>query len=201
MRNIIWIVIDGVRNYPCPDDPEKMGKPLLIDEIAKEGVEFSNVVASATSTMMSVSSMMLSIPAYYLARNLNDFRIDKTYFESFFSILEQHNYSSYSITISYEMRRDSWKHTLRPVEERFWPKGMKRMMHWNNEPPNPIAFNLLDEGMKEPFFLYMHYNGRRDGVVADRVAALLERLYDDSILVIGSPYGAKTQTGHIFNST
>ena len=67
MRNIIWIVIDGVRNYPCPDDPEKMGKPLLIDEIAKEGVEFSNVVASATSTLMSVSSMMLSIPAYYLA--------------------------------------------------------------------------------------------------------------------------------------
>ena len=99
------------------------------------------------------------------------------------------------------MRRGSWKHILRPVEERFWPKGMKRMMHWNNEPPNPIAFNLLDEGMKEPFFLYMHYNGRRDGVVADRVAALLERLYDDSILVIGSPYGAKTQTGHIFNST
>ena len=25
-RNIIWFLIDGVRNYPCPYDPEKLGK-------------------------------------------------------------------------------------------------------------------------------------------------------------------------------
>lgn len=193
-KNIIWIIIDGVRNYPCPTDPEKMGKPALLDEIAEEGVEFQNVVTSATSTVMSVSAMMLSIPAYYLSRNLGDFRLDKSYFESFSSILEDNGYTSYSVTVSYEMRRDSWEHILRPVDEKYWPKGCKRMMHWNNEPLNPIAFNLLDEGAQEPFFLFMHYNGRRDGIVAERAGEFLDRLkeeglYDDSILVLCSDHG------------
>ena len=85
-HNILWIVLDGVRNYPCPDDPQRMGRPPLFDEIAKNGIYFENVATSGTSTIMAVSGMMMSIPSYYLSRNLRDFRIDKSSYESFASI-------------------------------------------------------------------------------------------------------------------
>lgn len=193
-HNILWIVLDGVRNYPCPDDPMRMGRPPLFDEIAKNGIYFENVVTSGTSTIMAVSGMMMSIPSYYLSRNLRDFRIDKSSYESFASILEKNGYKVYSISMSYEMRRDSWMNILRPIDEKYWPKGQKRMQHWTNDPLNPIAFKLLDEGIEEPFFLYMHYNARRDSGVSDRVEKLLDKLkeknlYNDTILVLCSDHG------------
>ena len=45
IENVIWIILDGVRNYPTPNDPEKMGKPAIFDELAQEGVEFTQAVA------------------------------------------------------------------------------------------------------------------------------------------------------------
>ena len=99
-HNIIWIILDGVRNYPCPDDPQRMGRPELFDKIAKEGVYFEQSVASATSTYMSISSMMLGIPSYYLSRNLEDFKLDKSHYESLAGILGNHWYTSYSISYS-----------------------------------------------------------------------------------------------------
>ena len=53
-NNIIWILLDGVRNYPTPNDPEKMGKPEVLDELAKDSVEFTQATTSATSTVMSI---------------------------------------------------------------------------------------------------------------------------------------------------
>ena len=76
-HNIVWIVLDGVRNYPCPDDPMRMGRPQLFDSLSKEGVNFEKVVTLGTSTIMAASGMM-SIPSYYLSRNLKDFRVDKS---------------------------------------------------------------------------------------------------------------------------
>ena len=80
-----------MRNYPCPNDPEKMGKPAIVDKIALDGIEFLQATTSATSTIMSVTSMMTAIPAYYLSRNFDDIRVDKSNFESFASgfILEK----------------------------------------------------------------------------------------------------------------
>jgi len=153
--NIIWIVIDGLRNYPAPHDPEKMGKPELIDEMAMDGVEFTQATTSATSTIMSVTAMMTSIPAYYLSRNLEELRLERKYFESLGSILEQEGYSVYNVNTSYEMRRDYWKEFLRPVSRKYWPKGCKAMLHWSNDPVNPTIFKLLDESIKMPFFIFL----------------------------------------------
>ena len=151
-KNIIWLVIDGVRNYETPNDPEKMGKPPVVDTVAKEGVEFTNAVTSAPSTMMSVTAMMTSTPAYYLSRNLDDLQLGRKHFESIGTILEQEGYVAGSISFYYDMRRDYWQEFLRPVGRRFWPKGCKAMAHWNNGPINEIVFRMLDSGLKEPFF-------------------------------------------------
>jgi len=194
-NNIIWILLDGVRNYPTPNDPEKMGKPEVIEELSNDSVEFTQATTSATSTVMSITAMMTSVPSYYLSRNLEDIRLDKSNFESFANILENEGYNVYSVCISYEMRRDYWKTLLKPVEKKFWPKGCKTMAHWGNEPLNEIIFSMLDKNaLKKPFFLYVHYNFRRDYKCNDRVRALMERLkkenlYDDSIIVMNSDHG------------
>ncbi len=195
IENVIWIILDGVRNYPTPNDPEKMGKPAIFDELAQQGVEFTQAVASATSTLMAITSMMTSIPSYYLSRNLEDLSLDKSHFESLGSILETEGYMVRSIPVSYEMRRDYWKTFLQPVPHRYAPKGFRRMEHWNNEPINPILDRVLEEGdLDHKFFLYVHYNARRDSDVALRCSRLLDVLrdrgkLDRSILIICSDHG------------
>ena len=136
--NIIWIILDGVRNYPSPDDPQRMGRPEIFDRIAEEGVYFEQSVVSAPSTYMSISAMMLGIPSYYLSRNLEDFKLDKSHFESLANILGNHGYTTYSISVFYDIRRISWRHILPPISEKHWPKGEKRMLTWTNDPINPI---------------------------------------------------------------
>ena len=81
-RNIVWIVENVVRNYLCLDDLRRMRRPPLFDRIAEEAVYFENAVTTGTSTIMAVSGMLMSIPAYFLNRNLKDFRGDKSNFES-----------------------------------------------------------------------------------------------------------------------
>ena len=72
-RNIIWFLIDGVRNYSCPYDPEKLGKPPIFDELAKEGVEFMNTVTAGTSISMSLVPLLTSVPSYFLGQNFEVF--------------------------------------------------------------------------------------------------------------------------------
>jgi len=194
-QNIIWFILDGVRNYHCPNDPEKMGKPPIVDKLALDGIEFLQATTSATSTIMSVTSMMTAIPAYYLSRNFDDIRVDKSNFESLGSILETHGYNVYNISFLSDMRRNYWNTFLRPVNKKYWPKAYKAYEHWSNEPINPIAFSLLDSNeFKSPFFLYVHYNFRRDISCNERVEQLLtrlikENLYDDSIIIMNSDHG------------
>lgn len=194
-NNIFWIILDGVRNYPTPNDPEKMGKPEILDKVSIEGVEFLQATTSGTSTLMAITAMLTSIPSYYLSRNLDDLKLDRSNFESIANILEDKGYNIYSVSMSYEMRREYWKTFMRPVDRSFWPKGCKVMEHWSNEPLNSIIFEMLDKkALREPFFLYVHYNFRRDYECNERVEALLSRLkkeglYDDSVLIMNSDHG------------
>lgn len=63
------------------NDPEKIGKPELIDEIGSDGVALIQTATSGTSTMM------MSAPAYYFSRNMDDLHLDKSNFESIMSVL------------------------------------------------------------------------------------------------------------------
>jgi hypothetical protein len=138
---------------------------------------------------------MTSIPAYYLSRNLEDIKLDKSSFESIGNILDKEGYNIYNVNVSYEMRRDYWKTFLKPVDKKYWPKGCKVMESWNNQHLNTILFNMLEKGaFNDPFFLYVHYNFRRDHNCNDLVQQLIDRLkeenlYDDSIIIVHSDHG------------
>ena len=75
--NVVWILVDSVRKYYTKDDRSRIE---IMDKFASNAIEFTNVVTSAPSTVMSVSSMMTSIPACYLGRNYNEFRFDRNFF-------------------------------------------------------------------------------------------------------------------------
>ena len=58
--NIIWLVVDGIRNYRTGVD--EFGKLDFMEEFEEEAVYFPNTVTSAPSTVMSVSAMMTGMP-------------------------------------------------------------------------------------------------------------------------------------------
>ncbi|RMD86287.1 MAG: hypothetical protein D6813_15120, partial [Calditrichaeota bacterium] len=64
LLNIIYIVIDSARNYKT--DVDERGRPDIFDRLAEKGTFFTNVVCSAPSTIMSISSMLTGLPAYYI---------------------------------------------------------------------------------------------------------------------------------------
>ena len=73
-NNIIWILVDGIRNYHSVGD--ELARLPIMDKLAEQGIYFSNAVTSATSTAMSISSQHVGIPSAFLSRNFQDFKYD-----------------------------------------------------------------------------------------------------------------------------
>ncbi len=193
-RNIIWIIIDGVRNYSCPHDPEKMGKPEIFNDIAREGIDFTTVVSAGTTTSMSLVSYLTSIPSFFLGHNFHDFFTDEYRPPTLTNILKEHGYKIYSICIGADFRRDRWKKDLPHVSSRYWPKGAYQLSYWPNPILTQVLENLLNDGIEAPFLFYMHFNGRRDAEVSKKIKYCLslfknKGLYDESIIILCSDHG------------
>jgi len=193
-RNIIWFLVDGVRNYPCPDDPMKMGKPEIFDEMANDGIEFSTTISSGTSTSMSLISYLTGIPSYSLGNNYQDFFTDEFTPPNLTGILREYGYRVNSICIGADFRRDRWKRDLPHVPKKYWPKGSYRMSYWPNNVLPVVLDNLLQDGLKEPFLVYMHFNGRRDADISKKIRYCLKlfkenKLYEESLIIMCSDHG------------
>jgi hypothetical protein len=126
--NIVWIVVDSVRNYHSFDDRSRLE---IMDKFSNEGVEFKNVVTSAPSTVMSISAMMTSIPAYFIGRNYNDFRFDNKFFFSLSSILKSHGWTSRALLMHPDIREKLTVFDL--IEKKFWPKNFSHKNWWDNQ--------------------------------------------------------------------
>ena len=62
-RNLIWIVVDGVRSYRTGiDDRDRID---IMDKFALESVEFTNAIASAPSTILSGAAMFTGMPSCF----------------------------------------------------------------------------------------------------------------------------------------
>ena len=114
--NVVWILVDSVRTYYSTDDRSRIE---IMDKFSKDCIEFTNVITSAPSTVMSVSSMMTSIPAFYLGRNYNDFRFDRNYFPSLTSILKSSGWESKAIVMVPEIREKLTDGYYRKISEKF----------------------------------------------------------------------------------
>ena len=115
--NVIWLLVDSVRTYRTgKDDRDRLN---LFDEIAKEAIEFENVVTSAPSSIMSVSAMMTGVPAYQIARDYGDFRFDPKRFASLPQILKKKGYHTKGLVFFAE-GREKFRGLFEQIGKKHW---------------------------------------------------------------------------------
>lgn len=190
--NVIWFLVDSVRNYHC--DIDDRGKLDIMDKFAQESIEFTKVVVSAPSTLMSETAMMTGMPSYYISRNYDDFKYDETAFTSLVEILRQDGYHDSSI-IFFREGREKLQNLFHHVERRYWPKGLThRKKAWTNDDINTVLSIFLEKGFQEPAFLFVNYNCRWDPETSRKVEHGLNMikekgLYKNSIIILCSDHG------------
>lgn len=194
MKNIIWIIVDSVRNYACPADRiDDRGRIKLMDELAKDWIDFRNVVTSAPSTVMSISAMFTSTPSYYLGSNFNDFKLDESKLPTIGSILKRHGYHTYFNTLL-PNEREAWGGILDHIPKKYWAKNLTHRDEWSNEKITETIRNLAKAGLKEPFFLFVHYNVRGDENISENVHNGIKALeetghFENTIVFLTSDHG------------
>lgn len=228
--NVIWLMVDGIRNYPSPEknSPQHdnfsdfyikynkegistkgtdfnndiastlstamaMGKPPIFEEIASEGIEFNNAITSALSTAMAISAQMMGLPSYFVSRNFKDFIYDNSIYETLSDILIKKGYQVYGISFAVDVRYN-YKGLIKQVNPKFKPKGLKENLSWENDDVELIIDNVIEAGVKEPYFLFIHINGRRESDMNNRIKVILDKIkrlegFSDSIFIVTSDHG------------
>jgi hypothetical protein len=192
--NVILFVVDSARYYSTGglDDRDKLE---MMDRFETESIYFPVTVTTAPSSIMSLSSMVTSIPAYYIARNYNDFRYDDSQFVSLQNILREKGYDVCSLLNSKELRflfGDSLNH----VHSNYWPKGTSSDQdNWSNATMNEILENFLSsKDHSKPFLMVAWYNIRLDPKTSEHIENGINILknhdvYDDSVFILTADHG------------
>ncbi len=194
-NNIIWILVDAIGNYSCEDVSSELGdigRMKFMDSFASEGVDFLNAITSATSTSMSISSLMSGINAYNLSRDFDSFLYDRQQYDTLCEVLKRNDYNVYSISFAIDLRY-VFKGIVHHVPRKYWPKKCDPIKAWENVDVDRILDNLLPD-LKQPFFLFLHYNGRRDAMIEERLVKAKNKLSNVSedcktIWIICSDHG------------
>jgi len=210
--NLIWLMIDAMRNYPPTEtrlDPSKdysdylreafevalpLGKLPIIDELAPGGIKFTNAVTSALSTQMAVSAQLMGLPAHYISRNYNDFLYDKSNYDTISDILRREGYNNYGISFAIDLRF-RYKGLIDHVGRDMKPKGLNERSAWPNDAVMYMFHRLMKRGVREPYFLFIHINARRDPQLSLRLADIMDNLsamdgFDESIFIVTADHGA-----------
>ena len=191
--HIFWILIDSARNFPTDEDDR--GLPKSVRSIAKQSLFFKNVVCSAPSTLMSVSSMMTSTPSYLLSRNYNNFPGITDTFDTFPDLLKDNGYNIFG-TIYFKHGREALSGLFGNLGKKFLPKYLKhRKEVWTNKDVYNVFENIINKNdWQKPTFCYLHYNVRIDkniSLIIDNTLGLIKKknLDEKSILIINSDHG------------
>jgi len=192
-KHIIWIVIDSMRSYKTGiDDRDEID---YMAKLAKESIVYSNTITSAPSSIMSLSAMMSSIPAYYIGLNYLDFKYDPEIFPSIPYVWRNAGHEFVSFLNSLETR-EVFNDLLRPVSKRYYPKGLSDLKkNWSNQEVNEVLKNFLDSNViSKPTFFFIWYNIRLDPTTSNQVARGIEMfkskgLWDESFRIVTSDHG------------
>ena len=192
--NVVMFVVDSARYYSTGgmDDRDKLS---MMDDFEKESVYFPVTVTTAPSSVMSLSSMITSLPAYYIARNYDDFRYDDEQFVSLAHILKEQGYNVHCALNAKELRF-LFSENLNHVGRKHWPKGTEStQMNWSNATMNKILESFLEkENTDDPFFMLVWYNIRHDpntSTLIEEGIDLLKKhnVYDDSVFILTADHG------------
>lgn len=200
MRNkhVFWILIDSARNHPS--DYDDRGLPKSVVEFSKTAQCYKNVVTTATSTVMSVSSMMTSKPAYLLSTSYDNIPDISKYNKTLPSILNQHGYNVHG-SIYFKHGREVLSSLFDLPDKRFMPKGLSHSKEWwNNEEVYGLFRNTLaNSDLSAPNFYYLHYNVRVDDNISEIFDKTLQKIkdaniWDESLIIVNSDHGYPNKT-------
>ena len=198
--NVIIFVVDSARYYSTGglDDRDKL---KMMDDFEKESIFFSTAVASAPSSVMSCASMLTGLPAYYIARNYEDFKYDNDLFISLPKILNSHGYETKSNFVAREMR-DKYGTIIPQIGRKYWPAGLSENTKienlgfvWSNNQLNDVLEKYLaNRSNTKPLFLLNWYNIRIDPNTSQEVerginALKKANLWDNSIFLLLADHG------------
>lgn len=200
-KNVIIFVVDSARYYSTGglDDRDKLE---MMDRFEDQSIYFSTAVSSAPSSVMSCASMLTGLPAYYIARNYEDYKYDDSAFYSLQRVLKENNFEIRCNFIAREMR-DKYGEILSQIEKSYWPSGLNDNVGlekfgayaWTNGQLNDVLRNFLNKRNGEkPLFLLNWYNIRLDPntskEVENGIQLLKENdLWDNTIFLLLSDHG------------
>ncbi len=190
--DILWIVVDSVRSYRSGiDDRDRIE---ILDTLSNEGVEFTNAFSSGPSSVLSGSSMFTGLNSCFISRHFNDWDFEENGIDSIFNLLKKNNYEIYSIFNSREERR-ILQNLIRPISNKYFPKGVSHKNWWTNKECTDIFINALDKHPKEkPAFFTIWYDCRKDKNTSKEVERALEYYRksgrdSNSIVILCSDHG------------
>jgi len=165
--NVIFIVVDALRFDHLSMNGYNRNTSPNIDNVAKEGIFFTNAIATIPSTTPSIASMMTGLyPSSHGLRFIHRHKLDSKV-TTLAEILQFHDYK----TIGYDL--DSIGSGLEKGFDYFsllrWRiknklrRTIKKSISTNYngkeaEDLTNIAKNQIKKRKDEKFFLYLHYN-------------------------------------------
>ncbi len=187
-------MVDSVRRYKTEGDDRS--RLQVMDDFAKDAVEFKNCVTSAPSTVMSVSASMTSLPASHLGRNYDDFQFDNGYFVTLPGILKDNGWETRRSFIMHRQIREKLRQ-FELVEKKYWPKDFSHSKWWCNDDVNRLIHSTLDKDRDrtKPQFWFIDYNCRKDEHMSEILHNTLHSLQDagftdeNTIFVVCSDHG------------
>ena len=192
--NIIWIFIDSVRRYYSEDDRSRL---KIMDKFKAKSIEFTDVVTSAPSTVMSISAMMTGCHSYILGTNYNDFRFNRKEFPSLTSILKSKGWDCNAILMHPDIREKLTCLDIYP--RRKWPKNFSHGVWWSNNDIYNFLNKVLknEKSLKSPKnkFWFIDYNCRKDPKISVKVENTINLFYENgynhenSIFILCSDHG------------
>ena len=159
--NIVWIFVDSVRRYHSGDDRSRLE---IMDKFASDSIEFTEVVTSAPSTVMSISAMMTGIHSFILGTNYNDFRFNRKEFPTLSSILSEKGWDCNAVLMHPDIREKLTCVNMYPRSK--WPKKYSHGDWWSNIK----IFNFLESVLRKEYskskpdknFWFVDFNCRKD---------------------------------------
>ena len=187
--NILWLTVDSMRSYSGNSDDR--GRISFFDEFCQDAIEFTNCYCSAPSTVMSVSSMMTSVPAVYHSTAYDHFDKNSFGFETFPKWLMKNGFTTKAI-VFFPEGREHLSHLMGDTLKRFWPQKKKNLF-WNNKDIYDVYSAALSEcSSNENNFLYVHFNIRHDPTTNKWVKKCyreFERKFKNPLVVLTSDHG------------
>jgi len=191
--NIFWFIIDSVRYYDS--DQDDRDRIPIFDNLASDGIEFTNCITSAPSTLLSAGAMFTSMPSIYVARHYNDWKFKGSELSTLANLSKDHGYQSIPLFNS-RAQREIFQFIAPPFINKLLPKQYKLSDYsWRNvDITNVFEYIIKKDYEEEPFCFTFWYDVRRDpntNVHVERAINLLKEkgYYENSIIIMHSDHG------------